>query len=137
MSQIPSVGSVMTPSPRSVRLDASVREAEDQMIEHEIRHLPVVDDGVLVGLLSDRDIAFLSNGPASELRDKLCVRDVCSLEVYAVSPATPLDEVLSEMAARRVGSAVVAEGERVEGLFTTTDACRCFADVLRARRGGG
>lgn len=101
------------------------------MIDHEIRHLPVLDGGTLVGLLSDRDIAFAANESAEGLADRLRVRDVCSLDPYAVAPDTPLDVVVEEMAARRIGSAVVTDHGKIVGLFTATDACRCLAEFLR------
>jgi len=116
MPQIPSIRSVMTTSPRSLDIDAPVRAAQDLMIDLEIRHLPVTESGRLVGILSDRDIAFASNSDGGELGERLRVRDVCSLEVYRVAPEEPLDAVLAEMAARRIGSVVVTEGERIAGL---------------------
>ena len=134
MAQTPPIRSVMTASPRTVDIDAPVRVAQDLMIDFEIRHLPVTEGDRLVGILSDRDIAFASNSATGELCDRLCVRDVCSLEVYRVAPEEPLDAVLAEMAERRIGSVVVTEGERIAGLFTATDACRCFAEHLRGRR---
>lgn len=135
MAQTPPIRSVMTPAPRSIDIDAPVRLAQDLMIDLEIRHLPVTEDGRLVGILSDRDIAFASNGPTEDLCERLRVRDVCSLEVYRVAPEAPLDSVLAAMAERRIGSVVVTEGERIAGLFTATDACRCFAEHLRGRAG--
>jgi len=132
MKKIPAIKSVMTPSPLSVAIDEPVRVAEDMMIDHEVRHLPVTESGDLVGLLSDRDIAFRSNSPESDLQDRLRVRDVCSLEVYAVEVGEPLDLVLNEMVDRRIGSAVVTEKGKVVGLFTATDACRCFAEFLES-----
>jgi acetoin utilization protein AcuB len=134
MAQIPSIRSVMTRSPRSVDIDASVRAAQDLMVDFEIRHLPVTEGDRLVGILSDRDIAFASNSSGEALGDRLRVREVCSLEVYCVGPDEPLDAVLAEMAERRIGSVVVIEGEKIAGLFTATDACRCFAELLRGRR---
>lgn len=136
MNEIPAVGSVMTASPLSVSIDETVRVAEDLMADHEIRHLPVVEDGELVGIVTDRDIAFSSNAVDPNVVDRLRVRDVCSLEVYAVSPDEPLDVVLLHMARERIGSAVVASQGRIEGVFTATDACRCFAEHLRARERG-
>lgn len=136
MKPIPSIDSVMTPSPLTVGIDEPVRIAQDLMIDHEFRHLPVVDSGRLVGIVSDRDIAAVENDAASEeLAERLLVRDVCSLECYTVAPGAPLDVVLTEMAERRIGSAVVVEDGKVAGLFTATDACRHFAEFLRARPG--
>jgi len=103
------------------------------MTDHEVRHLPVTDSGTLVGVLSDRDIAFMANAGATDLLDRLRVRDVCSLDVYSVERDEPLDRVLREMADRHIGSAIVTDGERISGVFTATDACRCFADFLRSR----
>jgi acetoin utilization protein AcuB len=135
VEQMPTVGSVMTRSPLSVPLDATVRIAEDMMIDNEVRHLPVTDSEVLVGIVSDRDIAFSSNVSESDLADRLRVRDVCSLDVYAVPPDEPLDAVLSKMVERHLGSVVITEHGKIAGVFTATDACRCFAEYLRARFG--
>lgn len=133
MKPIPSIDSVMTRTPLTVGIDEPVRVAQDLMIDHEFRHLPVVDSGSLVGIVSDRDIAAVENDAASEeLAERLRVRDVCSLECYAVAPGAPLDVVLTEMAERRIGSAVVVEEGKVAGLFTATDACRHFAEFLRS-----
>jgi acetoin utilization protein AcuB len=123
----------MTDRPLSVEIDQTVRVAEDMMIDHEIRHLPVTESETLVGLVSDRDIAFTSNSPESGLRDRVRVRDVCSLEVYAVELDEPLDHVLLEMATRRIGSAIVTENGKVAGVFTATDACKYFADFLQSQ----
>jgi CBS domain-containing protein len=133
--RMPAVGSLMTRSPLSVPIDAMVRIAEDLMIDNEVRHLPVTDSEALVGIVSDRDIAFSSNVSESDLADRLHVRDVCSLNVYAVAPDEPLDTVLSKMAEQHLGSVVVTEHGKIAGVFTVTDACRYFAEYLRAHFG--
>ena len=133
MEKIPPVGSVMTSSVLSVEIDQPVRVAEDIMTDHEVRHLPVTESEMLVGVISDRDIAFVSNAGDADLRDRLRVRDVCSLDVYSVERDAPLDQVLREMADRHIGSVIVTEGGRIAGVFTATDACRCFAEFLRSR----
>jgi acetoin utilization protein AcuB len=131
MREIPDIKSVMTPSPLHIDIGEPVRTAQDMMIDHEIRHLPVTDSGVLVGVLSDRDIAFMSIGGARpDVVDHLRVRDVCSFEVYTVGPDEPLAVVLREMAERRIGSTIITDEGRIVGLFTATDACRCFAEFL-------
>jgi CBS domain-containing protein len=133
MKKIPPIESVMTSSVLSVGIDEPVRVAEDIMTDHEVRHLAVTDSEMLVGVVSDRDIAFMSNAGEADLKDRLRVRDVCSLDVYSVERNEPLDRVLSEMADRHIGSAIVTDGGKISGVFTATDACRCFAELLRSR----
>ena len=58
------------------------------------------------------------------------VEEAMSTDVYAVPPGTPLREVASTMAARKLGSAVVMEDSRVVGMFTTVDALDTLAVVL-------
>jgi acetoin utilization protein AcuB len=133
MKKIPPIESVMTPFALSIEIDDLVRTAEDMMIDHEIRHLAVTDSGTLVGVVSDRDIAFTANTAEPDLRNRLHVRDVCSLDVYSVERNERLDCVLAEMAERHIGSAIVTDGGKIAGVFTATDACRCFAEFLRSR----
>jgi len=133
MKKIPPVESVMTHFAVTVEIGESIRVAEDMMIDHEIRHLAVTDSGKLVGVVSDRDISFTANTSETDLRNRLHVRDVCSLDVYAVERNERLDYVLAEMAERHIGSAIVTDGGKVAGIFTATDACRSFAEFLRSR----
>jgi CBS-domain-containing membrane protein len=122
----------MTPLPLSIGVEARVLEARELMAEHDIRHLPVTDDGRLVGVVTQRDIGLVLD-PELDLPfdEELRVRSVCILEAYVVAPDTPLDEVVDEMARRRIGSALVARNGRLLGIFTVTDACRILAETLR------
>lgn len=125
----------MTPLPVSVGIEARVLEARELMAEHDIRHLPVTDhQGRLVGVVTQRDVGLVLD-PELDLPfdGDLRVRSVCSLDAYLVAPDTPLDEVVDEMARRRIGSALVARDGRLLGIFTVTDACRLLADTLRGR----
>jgi CBS domain-containing protein len=60
-------------------------------------------------------------------------------DAYIVDLETPLDEVLDHMAANQIGSAIVTRQGKLAGVFTTTDACRSFAEFLReqSRHPGG
>lgn len=119
----------MTACPHTVGADQTVAFAHTVLYEHRIRQLPVVDDGHLAGLLSERDFALITS-----LRDvdanSIRVEDVMSLSVYKVSPDAPLDQVAREMASKKFGAAVVIENDLVIGIFTTVDACAALARVL-------
>jgi CBS domain-containing protein len=124
----------MTPFPYSVDAEAPVDEAMRFMREHKIRHLPVTQDGKLVGMISDRDIKLML-GPdfAYPNARELKVRDAYVADAYVVDLATPLVQVLTHMAEHRLGSALVTRHDKLAGVFTTTDACRVFAEYLEHR----
>ncbi len=136
MAQIPSIRSVMTAFPHTVDADAPLRLARQKMADHEIHHLPVTRDQKLVGLVSDRDLKRILD-PALGMppRDELFVEDAMVHDPYVVDPADSLDDVLEEMAEGQIGSAIVAEQGRLVGIFTAIDACRFFAEHLRAAAG--
>ncbi len=123
----------MTLNPQLVSSRHTLAQAQQLMRERNIRHLPVVDDGRLVGVVSQRDIYLLQtlNGldPATET-----VAEGMSREPFAVRPDAPLDEVALAMAQHKYGSAVVVDQGVVVGLFTTVDALRALAVVLRRGR---
>jgi len=120
----------MTKQPFAVETSLGVKAAQKMMIERHFRHLPVVEGGRVVGVVSDRDI-LLAQIAHQGLDGELAIGDVCSLNPYTVSPDTPLAEVLETMAKRHIGSALVAEGDKLVGIYTATDACRHLAQQLR------
>lgn len=130
----------MTPFPYSVASDATVAQARAFMHEHHIHHLPVTDSGRLTGLVSDDDIRLVP-GPdfAHPNEQDTLVRDVMVRNVYVVDLEARLDAVLEHMAAHQLGSAFITREGKLAGVFTTTDACRHFAEFLREqfRRSGG
>jgi len=132
---MPSIKAVMTPFPYSVDLEAPVSEAEEIMRKHGVRHVPVQHEGELVGVVSDRDIALLVNRALAPLeRRRIRVSQICVHDdLYVVDLSKPLDEVLIAMADRHIGSAMVMRKGKLAGIFTTTDACRVLARLLRSR----
>ena len=129
------VGDVMTRGPWVVDDDAPLRQARHLMVDREIHHLPVVQRGRLVGVLSDRDLKrALDPDLGLPPEDELFVRDVCVFDAYTVPPEEPLERVLREMAARHIGSVLVTDGAGLVGILTASDACRLFADFLGAAR---
>jgi acetoin utilization protein AcuB len=130
---IPTIQAVMTPFPHSVDADSPLRLARQMMLEHEVRHLPVVRRGRLAGVLSDRDLKrALDPDLGLPPKNELLVDEVMVHDAYVVETTTPLDEVLLEMADGHIGSALVVKREKLVGIFTATDACRVFGEHLRA-----
>jgi acetoin utilization protein AcuB len=123
----------MTPTPISIGRQQTLEEASHRMQEHNIRHLPVLDGGRLVGILSDRDIEMVEALPNIEA-NTTTVEEAMVPDPYTVTPETPLIEVVARMAARKYGTAVVTDknGFKLLGIFTTVDSLRAFADVLGA-----
>ena len=128
----PQILAYMTPFPYSIDVDAPLAEAHAFLRERHIRHLPVTERGQLVGVLTDRDIK-LALGPdlGSPPERELAVRDVFQPECYVVDAAMSLEEVATTLADRHLGSALVTRGDKLVGIFTSTDACRALARLLR------
>lgn len=129
---IPTIQKFMTTQPHSIGREQPMAVAHKMMREHHFRHLPVLDAGKLVGILSDRDLHLIET-----LKDvdpeKVQVEDAMSTGVYAVEPDAPLDEVVAMMAEKKYGCAVVMQNQKLVGIFTTVDACRAFAELLHSR----
>jgi acetoin utilization protein AcuB len=120
---------LMTKLPYTIAHDQTMEAAHRMMREHRVRHLPVLDGGALVGVVSDGDLhlveTLLDVDPA-----RVLVEDAMTQDVYTVAPDAPIDEVVRTMARRKLGSTIVAERGRVVGIFTTIDALQSFARAL-------
>lgn len=129
-STVPTVASFMTKSPHSIGRSQTLTKAHELMRANRIRHLPVLDGGKLVGMVSQRDLHLIES--LSDVKADAVQVDEAMVQLpYAVPPEAPLDEVVQEMSERRYGSAVVMEHGKVVGVFTTTDAMRVLAQMLR------
>ncbi|HVU03631.1 MAG TPA: CBS domain-containing protein [Polyangiaceae bacterium] len=129
---IPTIQKFMTTSPHSIGSDQTLAKAHEMMHAHDIRHLPVLSGGHLVGMLTDRDLHLIESMSGVDAK-KVTADDAMSTSVYAVQPETPLDEVVATMGAKKYGSAVVMQNGKVVGIFTTVDVCRAFAELLETR----
>jgi len=131
---------VMTPNPATVPPDATVAEVWDVMRERAVRHLPVVDRGALVGMLSDRDLArfdvarlFIAEG-ADGLRRGLGTpaAKLMSTDVVSVDPDAELAEVIDLLVENRIGAVAVVRPETQElvGIVSYIDVLEAVRDLL-------
>jgi acetoin utilization protein AcuB len=128
---MPTLSFYMTRQPWTVGKDALMAEAHRLMREHHVRHLPVLEAGELIGIVSERDLHLIETLPDTD-PEEVTVEEAMVPDVYSAGVDTPIDEVLEYMAERKLGSAVVVDrAGKVQGIFTTSDALQFFADVLR------
>jgi acetoin utilization protein AcuB len=120
----------MTPAPHTISTHQTLAEAHQAMRERGVRHLPVVQEGKLVGVVSQRDLYLLETLRGVDVSREL-VEEAMSGEPFVVGPDASLEEVAEAMADRRHGSAVVVEDATVVGIFTSTDALRALVALLR------
>ena len=129
MSPAPRIDTFMTRSPIVVAPATTMARALRIMEEQGIRHLPIVEGERLVGCVSERELKVVENMRAVD--SALCiVGDFILGPPYSVPPEAPLRDVCGAMAEKKYGSAIVVDGERIVGMFTTTDALRAVASLL-------
>jgi acetoin utilization protein AcuB len=127
---MPTVSRYMTMHPHTVSPGDSMAKAHALMRQHGFRHLPVVEDGRLLGILSDRDLRLEHIQDGSN-PDAVRAEDVMTKSVIAVTPETPLDEAIELMSASRCSSLVVTGKTGVAGILTASDALWALTDLLR------
>ena len=133
---MPPVAAIMTAFPYFARPEDPASRVLDLMAAHQIRYLPVKDSDRVVGVVSERDVRWLTN-PALSGTDpeSVRVRDVQAWDPYTVELGTPLSTVMRVMAERKISTAVVVRSEKLAGIVTVSDVCTGLAELLEARFG--
>jgi acetoin utilization protein AcuB len=121
----------MTPTPQTIGRTQPLEVAERLMREQNVRHLPVLDRGELVGIVSERDLHFIRSLRGIDVT-QVPIEEAMTPEPFTVGPDSSLARVAREMADRKIGSAVVMQLGKVAGVFTTIDALRILAEMLEA-----
>lgn len=131
---------LMTEKASTVSPEATIADVWDLMREADIRHVPVVQGGALVGMLSDRDLArmdlvrVLSVQGVDALHRALTtpVAKIMSSDVIAVEPDTEVGEVIDLLLENRIGAVPVIDGStrEVVGIISYVDVLRALSDRL-------
>lgn len=136
--KMPVVGAVMTSFPYSVEADDTAGKLERMMDEHGIRHLPVQQKGKVVGIVSERDLHHYVKRDAPEAeKETIQARHIMIRDPYIVSFRAPLNEVVFEMAKRRIGSVIVQRQGKLAGILSAIDVCRILGEYLESMFPGG
>lgn len=135
----------MTKHPVSVTSKATISEVDRLMKKHKFHRMLIIDDGKLVGYLSDRDIMRVTPSPATSLSkfeirsllDKLSVKDIMQTKIVTVNEDATIEEAALIMYQNKVGGLpVISEVGAVVGIITATDILKTFVDVMGLPRGG-
>ena len=122
----------------AIEPDRSVPDAQGLLTLHSIKHLPVVEKGKLVGVLSRVDVAKASPSTASTfdvgelnyLLNKIKVRDIMTKKPVTATPHMLLEEAATLMRARHVSFLPVVEGDRLVGVITESNIFDAFIEIL-------
>jgi acetoin utilization protein AcuB len=133
----------MSGSPVTVASSASIAEALRTVRQHRVRHLPVVDDGELVGIVSDRDLRLAMPSPLGAetpefvaLVEGTPVDAIMARDPITVGPTDTLEDAAVRMRRSRVGALPVVDAAgRLIGILTETDILNAFVEVFTASGG--
>lgn len=136
------VGERMTHPVITVGPDVPVMDALDMLRREHIRRAPVIDNGRLVGIVSENDLRNASPGQATTLSvweisylvSKITVRKVMTREVVVTDEDTPIEEAARIMADHKVGGLPVLRDGKVVGIITETDIFKVMLEMLGARQ---
>lgn len=132
MKAIPTIAKFMTTLPHTIGVEQSLTKAGKMMAEYRVRHLPVLQGGDLIGILSDRDVRLVESFRDVD-PDKVTVQEAFSPDPYIVSPNASLSEVCSEMSRKKYGCVLVCDNKNLVGIFTWIDALNAFEELLSTR----
>lgn len=127
---MPPISRYMTRQLWTIERGATLTAAHQLMRAHLIRHLPVLESGKLVGVVTERDLHLMETLPDAD-PDEVKVEEAMTEQVYVAAPGDEVADVVEHMADQKLGSVVVMDHERVEGIFTSIDALQVLASVLR------
>ena len=113
---------VMTPGPETIQADRPAAEAAKLMKEADAGMIPVVDNGNLLGTVTDRDIAIRLVAEGKDPQTP--VREIATTDPITVEPDRDLDEALQLMAKHQVRRLPVVESGRLVGVLAQADVAR-------------
>ncbi|EQC50932.1 CBS domain-containing protein, partial [Bacteriovorax sp. DB6_IX] len=117
------IESLMSAKPITINSHQTLKFALNTMRENNIRHLPVLENGKVRGVLSERDIRFLESVERVDLND-LKVADAYSDDLFSVEPHADVKVVCQLMHDEKIGSVVVQREQDLLGIFTWIDALK-------------
>jgi len=131
------ISSIMTREVVTLSLKDSLYSAEKRMKTNHIRHMPVIENEKLIGLISLSDLqrisfidAYSKEGTEdTPVYNMLSIKDMMIKNPLTASPQTTILEVSKLLASKEFHSLPVVENEKLVGIITTTDLLHYFIEL--------
>jgi acetoin utilization protein AcuB len=135
---------MMTKNPITVDSETLVIDAQKIMKENNVRRLPIVDKGKLVGIVTQHDLLMASPSPATSLSihelnyllSKMKVNEIMKKNPVTLTPDTPFEEALKIGQENKIGSFPVVENGKLVGIATESDIVRFLTLALGVKEEG-
>jgi CBS domain-containing protein len=114
-----------------IEADASVLQAVQRMVECNVGSLLVMDEGKVVGIVTERDYLRRAAAGAAATDAETPVREAMSAPLVVATPDTPVEECMAIMTDRRIRHLPIVEGDSVVGMVSIGDLVR-FTSKLQS-----
>ncbi|MCA9961971.1 MAG: CBS domain-containing protein [Chloroflexota bacterium] len=130
------VSDLMTVNPQTITPETPLRHIIEVMKSEGCRHLPVLQDGKLVGIVTDRDVRLVMNSPIvlhgrwqdDELLNKVTAENCMTPNPITISPDMPAYRAAEMLSIYKFGGLPVVKEEELVGIITVTDFLDYLAD---------
>jgi acetoin utilization protein AcuB len=134
----------MTKNPITIDSETLVLDAQKIMKENNIRRLPIVDKGKLVGIITQHDLLEASPSPATSLSihelnyllAKMKVKEIMKKNPLTLTPDIPFEEALKIGQEKKIGSFPVVDKGKLVGIVTESDIVRFLTRALGLKEEG-
>ncbi len=128
----------MTPDPFTLTEGDRVKTAVQHLLRAGIRHVPILRDGALVGIVTDRDLRralpSVEAGASPEryqtFMERTALRDIMTVDPVTCTPDTDIADAVEIFLERKLGAIPVVDGDELVAILTQIDVLRAFLEVL-------
>jgi len=134
----------MTPDPFTLTEEDRVKTAVQHLLRAGIRHVPILRDGVLVGIVTDRDLrralpsieAGASPAKYQAFMERTTLKQIMRSDPVTCTPDTDIADAVRIFVERKLGAIPVVDGGELVAILTQIDILRAFLSVLEKGAAG-
>ncbi len=128
----------------AIHPDMPIHDVRKLFSQEKIRRAPVIKNGKLIGIVSDKDLIDAAPSPATSLSvwemnyllSKIQIKDIMTKDVITINEDTPIEQAARIMVDNKIGGLPVMRFGKVVGIITETDLFKIFLELMGAREKG-